>query len=77
MTVTGGAVDRLLDGASDEPASPLRYDTLSDIGMVRDVMTDVGRAAEVNKVVVCNDPGQAAVVYIGAMIQEFELPSAT
>jgi hypothetical protein len=45
--------------------------------MVRDVMTDVGRAAEVNKVVVCNDPGQAAVVYIGAMIQEFELPSAT
>jgi hypothetical protein len=37
----------------------------------------VGRAAAVNRPVVWTAPGQAAVVYIGAMMQEFEDPSAT
>jgi len=77
MTVTGGAVTRLLDAISDTPSSPLTSETVLDALSDREVMTEVGSAATAGIVVVCRAPGQAAVVYIGAMMQEFELPSAT
>jgi hypothetical protein len=77
MTVTGGAVTRLLDATSDMPSSPLTSEMVMDSLVDLEVMTEVGSAAAVKRVVVCRDPGQAAVVYIGAIMQEFELPSAT
>jgi hypothetical protein len=76
-TVTGGAVSRVLDTCDEAPSSPLRSEALSVDLADRDVMTEVGSWAEASIAVVCSDPGQAAVVYIGAIMQEFDAPSAT
>jgi hypothetical protein len=75
--VTGGAVDRLLDAEPDAPSSPLTLERVADADADLEVIKDVGRAAPVKRVVVSRAIGQAAVVYIGAMMQEFEDPSAT
>lgn len=77
ITVTGGAVSLVLDASPDAPSSPLRSEALSVDLAERDVMTEVGSWAEARSGVVCSEPGQAAVVYTGAMMQELDAPSET
>lgn len=78
VTVTGAAVGRLEVGASELPPSPPLREYPPSVGLADlEVMTEVGSWAACRMVDVRTPPGQAAVAYIGEVIHELVLPSAT